>query len=72
MMPLHQDLESGFDIGALGVGFKAEHVERAALGVEDFAALLAGARAPGRLAVVRCPPIEPIFQVGRWPVRSSF
>jgi len=39
MMPLHQDLELSLDIGALGVGFKAEHVERAALGIENLAHL---------------------------------
>ena len=47
MMALHQHLEPGLDIGALGIGFKAEHIERAALGIEYLAAL-AGGLAPDR------------------------
>ncbi len=38
-MALHQHFKSGLDIGALGIGFKAEHVERSALGIEHLAAL---------------------------------
>src|SRR5579883_3069970 len=39
MVALYQHLESRFDIGAVGVGFKAEHIQRAALRVENLAAL---------------------------------
>src|ERR1700752_2273317 len=38
MVALYQHLEPGFDIGAPRIGFKPEHVERAALGVENLAA----------------------------------
>ena len=46
MMPLYQHLEPGLDIGPFGIGFKSEHVERAALGIEDFAALGSRPRMP--------------------------
>src|SRR5579863_1799730 len=54
MMPLHQDLELSLDIGARGVTFKPEYVQRPALGIEDFAALGCRARLsrpPGRHAL---------------------
>src|SRR5208282_2189221 len=38
-MPLHQYLEPSLDIGPLGVGFKAKHVEGVTLRIENFAAL---------------------------------
>src|ERR1700691_3643991 len=46
MMPLYQHLEPGLDIGPLGIGFNSEHVERTALGIEDFAALGSRPRMP--------------------------
>ena len=96
-MALHQDLELGLDIGALGVGFKPERIQRPALGVKDLAAFRGRPGLPVRLpsvplnksngsspaqpernfaeprrAVPLLLPTDPIFQVGRWPVRSSF
>jgi len=46
MVPFYQHLELGLDIGPLGIGFKSEHLERTALGIEDFAALGRRARMP--------------------------
>src|SRR5262249_16108189 len=39
MVPLYQDLVLRLDIGAFGIGFKAENIERAALRVENLALL---------------------------------
>src|SRR5208282_5949484 len=47
MMPLYQGLELSLDIGPFGVGFKAEHVEGAALRIENLAALGRGPRMAG-------------------------
>src|SRR6516164_4371113 len=44
MVPLYQHLELRLDIGAFGVGFKAENIERPALCVENLALLGRGSR----------------------------
>src|SRR5262249_57572812 len=44
MVPLYQHLELRLDIGAFGVGFKAENIERPALRVENLALLGRGSR----------------------------
>ena len=50
MMALHQDLEFGLDIGPLGIGFKAEHIQRPALGIENLALFRRPAAAAGAAA----------------------
>ena len=68
MMPLHQYLEPGLDIGALGVGFKAKHVKRATLGIEDFAAL---GRRPCMPRAVRPDPAKQTKRVIGRPARGG-
>src|SRR5580693_1950615 len=39
VVPFHQHLEPGLDIGPFGVGLKAEHVQRPTLRIENLASL---------------------------------
>ena len=45
VMPLHQHLEPHLNVGPLGVGFKAEHVERAPLRIDEILRLSGALRA---------------------------
>src|SRR5580692_1202776 len=63
MMPFYQHLEPSLDIGPLGVGFKAEDVEGAALRIENLATL----RRRPRMAGLAAGLAEHGERVGRFP-----
>src|ERR1700686_2053861 len=67
MMALYQHLEPGLDIGPLGIGFKAEHVEGAALGIENLATL----RRRPRMAGLRAGLAEHGERVRRFPLGGA-